>query len=331
MSNPYDNTPDNTPAGNVNEGRAIDAGNANAEAIDSGGTARSGGGTSVATAEAPRAVVELDDTTVRRAMWRHLITLQWSWNYERMQALGYAYSMLPVINKIYRTRDERIAAMKRHLVFYNTNPQIGSPPIFGATVALEAQREAEVVDSLKVGLMGPLAGIGDTIQAILFRPFIAVIAASLALAGNAGGALLMFLSGIAWTALMIPLFWFGYRRGLGLAKEVAEGGVVSRVTDIATVMGMVVIGGFIPSIIGKVVTPLTYKGTQSLNGQTHTVVDAVQTTLDTLLPFMIPVALVALAYVLLRRFKLSPVWVLIILAVVGFVLGALGILGIKAA
>lgn len=307
-------------ANGLNEGRAIDAGTVSAEGIDEAG---------VTPAEVQR-VVELDPKVVNQAMWRHLITLQWSWNYERMQALGYAYSMLPIINAVYKTPEERIAAMKRHLVFYNTNPQVGSPEIFGATVALEAQREAEVVDSLKVGLMGPLAGIGDTLQGILYRPFIAVIAASLAFAGNLLGPLLIFLSGIGWTLLMIPLFRFGYRRGMGLASEVTQGGLVTRVTDIATVLGMVVIGGFIPSILGKVVTPLTYTSTQTLSGKTNTVVDAVQTTLNAILPYMIPVALVTLAYILLRRFKLSPVWVLIVLAVLGFVLGALGILGIKA-
>jgi PTS system mannose-specific IID component len=284
---------------------------------------------SVLPAEA-RKVVELDRATVTSAMWRHLITLQWSWNYERMQALGYAYSMLPIINKIYKTKEERIAAMKRHLVFYNTNPQVGSPQIFGATVALEAQREAEVVDSLKVGLMGPLAGIGDTVQAILFRPIVAVIAASLALAGSVFGPLIMFLSGIGWTLLMIPLFWFGYKRGIGVAQDVSEGGIVARITDVATVAGMIVIGGFIPSILGKVITPITYKSTQTVQGKAATVTDAVQTTLDKILPYMIPVALVALAYVLLTRFKLSPVWVLIILAVIGFAFGAFGWLGIKA-
>ena len=169
-------------------------------------------------------ITTLSPKVVRKAMWRHLITLQWSWNYERMQALGYLYSMLPVINAVYKNKAERIAAMKRHLVFYNTNPQVGSPPIFGATVALEGQRQGEAVDSLKVGLMGPFAGIGDTIQAILFRPIIAVFAASLALGGNYFGPALIFLSGIFWTVLMIPLYYFGYRQGVGVVKEVSAGG-----------------------------------------------------------------------------------------------------------
>lgn len=271
-------------------------------------------------------IVTLDRSVVRRAMWRHLITLQWSWNYERMQALGYVYSMLPVINAVYKDKAERIAAMKRHLVFYNTNPQVGSPPIFGATVALEAQKQGETVDSIKVGLMGPLAGIGDTIQAILFRPIVAVIAASLALSGSYFGPLIMFLSGIAWTVLMIPLFYFGYRQGIGVAHEVSSEGRVSRFTDMITMMGMVVIGAFIPSIMAAVTTPLKYSQTVSNLGQAHTETVALQSTLDSLLPYMIPIVFVALAYWLLRGLKLSAVWVLIVLFVVAFVLGAVGIL-----
>jgi mannose/fructose/N-acetylgalactosamine-specific phosphotransferase system component IID len=274
----------------------------------------------------PPEVVELDAGTIRNAMWRHFITLQWSWNYERMQALGYCFSMLPIIDKVYKTKEERIAAMKRHLVFYNTNPQVGSPPIFGATVALEAQREGAVVDSLKIGLMGPMAGIGDTVQAILFRPIVAVLAASLALAGSGLGPLIMVASGLFWTFLQIPLFRFGYRRGIGVAQEVAQGGMVSRITDLATVVGMVVIGGFIPSILAKVTTPLQFSRTETVNGETQAVQVALQTTLDQILPYMIPVLLVGLAYWLMRRFHLSAVWVLLVLTVLGFGLGAIGVL-----
>jgi mannose PTS system EIID component len=271
-------------------------------------------------------IVALDRSVVRRAMWRHLITLQWSWNYERMQALGYLYSMLPVIDAVYKDKVDRIAAMKRHLVFYNTNPQVGSPPIFGATVALEAQHQAEAVDSIKVGLMGPLAGIGDTIQAILYRPIVAVFAASLALAGNYFGPFLIFLSGILWTVLMIPLFFFGYRQGIGVAREVSAEGRLTRFTEMLTIMGMIVIGGFIPSIMSSVTTPLKYSQTVSLQGQVHTQTVAVQSTLDQILPYLIPVLFVAFAYWLLRGLKLSAVWVLVILFVVAFGLSLLGIL-----
>jgi len=271
-------------------------------------------------------IVTLDRSVVRRAMWRHLITLQWSWNYERMQALGYLYSMLPVIDAVYKDKEDRIAAMKRHLVFYNTNPQVGSPPIFGATVALEAQRQGEAVDSIKVGLMGPLAGIGDTIQAILYRPIVAVFAASLALAGSYFGPLLIFLSGILWTVLMIPLFFFGYRQGIGVAREVSAEGRLTRFTEMLTMMGMIVIGGFIPSIMSAVTTPLQYAQTVNLQGQVHTETVAVQSTLDQILPFLIPVLFVAFAYWLLRGLKLSAVWVLVILFIVAFGLSLLGIL-----
>jgi PTS system mannose-specific IID component len=274
----------------------------------------------------PPETVELDTATLHDAMWRHIITLQWSWNYERMQALGYCWSMLPVINKVYKNREERIAAIKRHLAFYNTNPQVGSPPIFGATVALEAQRQPELVDSLKVGLMGPMAAIGDTTQAILFRPIVAVLAASLALAGSVAGPLIMVLSGLFWTLLQIPLFRAGYRRSLGLAKDIAEGGAVTRVTEFCTIAGMVVIGGFIPSIMAKVTTPLQFAQDESVNGETHTVQVALQSTFDQILPYAIPLFFVGLSYYLMRRFRLSPVWILVILTVLGFTLSAIGFL-----
>lgn len=271
-------------------------------------------------------IATLGPSVVRSAMWRHLITLQWSWNYERMQALGYLYSMLPIINEVYKDKAERIAAMKRHLVFYNTNPQVGSPPIFGATVALEAQREGEAVDSLKVGLMGPLAGIGDTIQAILYRPIVAVFAASLALGGSYFGPALIFLSGILWTVLMIPLFYFGYRQGIGVVREVSAEGRLTRATEMVTMMGMIVIGGFIPSIMAAVKTPLTYVQRVVVQGRVVTENVAVQSTLDKIVPYLLPVVFVAFAYWLLRGLKLSAVWVLIILAVIAFLCGAFGIL-----
>ncbi len=266
-------------------------------------------------------------------MWRHLITLQWSWNYERMQALGYLYSMLPVINAVYKDKTERIAAMKRHVVFYNTNNYIGSPAIFGATVALEAQKEGEVVDGLKLGLMGPLAGIGDTITALLIKPIFSVIAASVALSAGAVAYLgpgLMILASLILMATMFPQYWFGYRQGINVAKEVSGSDRITRITDLAVIMGLTVMGAFIPFILKGLTTPLVYQQTVTaiIGGvkQTKTFPTAVQPALDAILPYSIPIVVVALAFWLLKGLKLSPVWVLLILATLGFVCSIVGIL-----
>jgi mannose/fructose/N-acetylgalactosamine-specific phosphotransferase system component IID len=262
---------------------------------------------------------------VRSAIWRHLITLQWSWNYERMQALGYLWSMLPILKKVYTNKDDLILAMKRHLQFYNTNPQIGSPPIFGATVALEANKLGDAVDSLKVGLMGPFAGIGDTIQGVLIRPLVAVFAASLALAGSWTGSALMFLMGLVWCALMIPLFYLGYRNGVGLVDEVAGGGLIDRVTEIATISGVMVVGGFVPSIMAKLRSPLSFHKTVELAGKATTKTISLQDTLDKIFPSLFPVLVVALAYWMIKKLKLSPVWVLLILVAIAFITSAIGL------
>lgn len=48
---------------------------------------------------------------------------QGSWNYERMQALGYCYAMIPAIKRLYKGEDQK-QALKRHLEFFNTHPVV---------------------------------------------------------------------------------------------------------------------------------------------------------------------------------------------------------------
>lgn len=262
---------------------------------------------------------------VNRAMWRHNITLQWSWNYERMQALGFLWAMLPILEKVSKNKEELIANCQRHLVFYNTNPNVGSPLIFGAAVAMEEKHQGEVGDSLKVALMGPLAGIGDTIMAILYRPIIAVIAASMALAGSWGGPLLMFFSGLLFLYLMVPQFRFGYRQGIGLVGEVA-GGRLEQITEAATIMGLGVVGGFIPSIMAGLTSPLKFARSVTVEGTPTEKIVELQPILDQILPFMIPVLVVGFCYWLLKSRRQSPVKVLLYLTVLAFACSLLGIL-----
>ncbi|WFA08788.1 PTS system mannose/fructose/sorbose family transporter subunit IID [Tissierella sp. Yu-01] len=268
--------------------------------------------------------VKLDKETLKKSLFRDMFTLQWSWNYERMQALGFLWSILPVLQKVYKKDDELKEAMQRHLQFYNTNP-VASPLILGASIALEEDRAGKAASSIKVGLMGPLAGIGDTIQAVLFRPIVAVIAASLAMSGSGLGPLLIFLAGILWMAVKIPLFWLGYNKSTALIGDVAGDGLLETVTNTATIAGITVIGGFIPSIMKGLVTPLQFARTITVEGEAVEKVISLQEVLNGIVPYLIPVLVVGLAYYLIKK-RMSPVKILLVLVALAFITSLLGIL-----
>ena len=109
---------------------------------------------------------------------------QGSWNFERMQALGFCFCMVPAIRRLYpENNDDRKAAIKRHLEFFNTHPYVAAP-VLGVTLAMEEQRangapiDDAAINGLKVGLMGPLAGVGDPIFWGTVRPVFAALGAN---------------------------------------------------------------------------------------------------------------------------------------------------------
>ncbi|MTI65520.1 MAG: PTS system mannose/fructose/sorbose family transporter subunit IID [Firmicutes bacterium] len=267
---------------------------------------------------------KIDKRILKKSLYRDMFTLQWSWNYERMQALGFLWAILPVLQRIYKKGDKLKEAMKRHLHFYNTNP-VMSPLILGASIALEEDKNGDASSSIKVGLMGPLAGIGDTLMAVLYRPIIAVIAASLAMGGSSLGPILIFLSGILWMGLKVPLFWLGYNKSTALIGDVIGDGIVKKATEIASIAGLIVIGGFIPSILSRVKTPLKFVKTVTIKGEAVEKAVELQGILDKLLPHLIPIAIVGLSYWLIKR-KLSPVKILLVLLALSFITNILGIL-----
>jgi mannose/fructose/N-acetylgalactosamine-specific phosphotransferase system component IID/mannose/fructose/N-acetylgalactosamine-specific phosphotransferase system component IIC len=259
------------------------------------------------------------------AMWRHNLTLQLSWNYERMQALGFCWSIMPILRKVYPNKDDYFVAIKRHLNFYNTTPMIGSPTIFGAACALEEQKQPQAVDDIKVALMGPFAAIGDTIVAILMKPIFAVFAAGMALNGNWFGAILMLILGFIWFYVMFPGFWLGYNQGKNLVQTVGSK-FLTTFSNLASMAALIVVGGFIPSILGSVKTPIQFIKSLVVEGQTVQQVVNIQSILDSILPYMIPLALVFFVYWLLKTRRWTILKVLLLLVVIAIVLGALKIL-----
>lgn len=258
-----------------------------------------------------------------RSFWRFFWSFQISWNYERMQALGFAYAMDPALRKLYPDRREYAEALQRHLQFFNSAPIIGSPLILGSALAMEDSGAPTSANSIKVAMMGPLAGVGDTITFALYNSIVFTIASSWALRGNILGPILAAL------LVLVPYFlvrrWqFGwaFRQGRELASRLA-GGALARLSEGATILGLVVLGGFIPSIV-RIATTLTYRQTVAVQGTRSTQTVRVQEQLDSILPFMVPVAVTAIAYLLLKRFRVNPVLVILGIAVVGVTLGWLG-------
>ena len=153
--------------------------------------------------------VQLTKKDRMQVAWRSQF-LQGSWNYERMQNGGWCYSMIPAIKKLYPNKEDRVAALKRHLEFFNTHPYVASP-VVGVTLALEEERAngAEIDDvaisGVKVGMMGPLAGVGDPVFWFTVRPILGALGASLALGGSILGPILFF---VLWNLIRMGFIWY---------------------------------------------------------------------------------------------------------------------------
>lgn len=182
----------------------------------------------------------------RKKVWWRSTFLQGSWNYERMQNLGWAYAMIPAIKKLYTKKEDQAVALERHLEFFNTHPYVASP-ILGVTLALEEERAngAEIDDTaiqgVKIGMMGPLAGIGDPVFWFTVRPILGALGASLAMTGNIVGPLLFF---IGWNAIRMAFLWytqeFGYKAGSEITKDMS-GGILQDITKGASILGMFIL------------------------------------------------------------------------------------------
>lgn len=263
-------------------------------------------------------IKKIDKSDMRKVYWRQLFGIQVGWNYEKMMGLGYCYSMIPVIKKLYNTKEKISEALKLHLQFFNTNPTM-APFILGADIALEEKMGLEnkdAVNSMKIGLMGPFAGIGDTIFVAIYRAIVFSISAYLALEGNIFGAIFPIITAVAMWWVKYKFLWIGYHQGQKIASGFSNS--LQRLNEAATILGLIVIGALIPSVITGGV-PYVYKRgevTMELQGM-----------LDKIMPSMVPVAVVLLSYWLLGRKNMTSTKLIFILLFLGIILGALNILG----
>ena len=251
--------------------------------------------------------------------------LQGSWNFERMQALGYCFGIVPAIRRLYpEGSQERKDAIKRHLEFYNTQPFV-TAPILGVNLAMEEQRangapiDDAAINGIKVGLMGPLAGVGDPIFWGTARPVFAALGAGIAQSGSLLGPILFF---VLFNAVRLFVrYWgiqYGYRKGLEVVSDMG-GGALQKITEAASILGLFIMGALVNKWthinIPYVISEITTRDGAVVTTQTTTV----QNVLANLMPGLPALGMTFLCMYLLRK-GVNALWLI-------FGIFGIGILG----
>lgn len=276
-------------------------------------------------------LVEVPELTQRDKVETYIRStfLLGSFNFERMQSIGFAVSMIPAIKRFYTKKEDQAEALTRHLEFFNTQPWVASS-IMGVTAAMEREKAAgndideAAITNVKVGLMGPLAGVGDPIFWGTARIVLAALGASLAVTGNILGPLLFFfgLTAIRWATRWYG-FKYGYEKGTQIVTE-AGGNTLQKITQGASVMGLFVMGALVYRWTSvNIPLPLT-----SYKNQAGATVDVtVQSVLNDLLPGLASLGLCFLCMWLLKK-KINAIWLIFALFAVGILGSYLGFLAL---
>lgn len=247
-------------------------------------------------AEVEEAITKSD---LNKAWWIWIFFNLSAFSMERMQAPAFVYMLSPILRRLYGDKPEEMeAALKRHMVFFNTEPQTGVIA-HGVTISLEEQRaqgapiDDDMINSVKAGIMGPMAGIGDSMIPGTLIPIL--LAIGMGISQDTGSPLGPIFYIVAYTLIILLvshwLFMFGYRYGMSSMRELAAGGF-RRVTSSFTILGLIVAGG-IGASITTLVTPLQY--------QSGELVVSVQETLNSIFPQMLPFLLIIWLWDGMRR------------------------------
>ena len=272
-------------------------------------------------------VPELTKKDLLGAWWRWLLAVEVPVSFDRMQALAFGYSMNPVMRKLYTNDpDELQHAMERHTSMFNTNNDWGSI-IPGLVISLEEQRamgseevSPDMIQSLKIGLMGPLAGIGDSVDQGIVATIPLAIFVPMALDGSVIAAFIPGIIYIAWSMIWSwTLFSKGYQLGREAVMDLLHSGMVQRVVDIASIVGIFMVGCLSASYV-KCTTPLEFVTSEGADPTT------VQSLLDGILPNLLPFLIVTGMYAYIVKIGPKYLRLIIYTMIIALVLTFFGIL-----
>ncbi|MFJ7684304.1 PTS system mannose/fructose/sorbose family transporter subunit IID [Peribacillus butanolivorans] len=245
---------------------------------------------------------------LNKMVWRSLL-LQASFNYERMQAAGWLYSILPGLKKIHKNKHDLSESMKSHMEFFNTHPFLVNI-IMGIVLAMEEKKQnRNTIRAIRVAMMGPLGGIGDALFWLTLLPICVGIGASLGQDGNPMGAVIFLLIfNAVHFALRFGLMHYGYRTGTNAISSLKEN--TKKVAHAASIVGLTVVGALIASFVKLESSLVIHAGKAKIALQ--------KDLLDKLIPNLLPLAYTLLMYYLLKK-GFSPVKLIIITVIIGII------------
>ena len=256
--------------------------------------------------------------------WLYTMATEACYNYERLQALGIATLMLTPIKKLYKTNEQRIQEIKKYTVFYNSEVFLIGPIINGVAVSMEEARangeniSAENINSVRTGLMGPIAGIGDTISQGILYPILAGIGCTLALSGNYIGPIFFtVVYELIIFACGYKMFMYGYKYGKSSLMRILKNGIIDKVTNSFCIVGLMVVGSMASSRV-MIYTPLQM---QISNGSIE-----FQSIINALLPGLIPLLITLCIWKAVSR-KVNMTLLISIIFIIGIISSYLNILG----
>lgn len=256
----------------------------------------------------------LDKKTLNKMVWRSL-NLQASFNYERMQANGWLWSILPGLEKIHTNKEDLSTSMTHNLEFFNTHPFLVTF-VMGIVLSMEQQKaDINSIRAVRVAAMGPLGGIGDALFWFTLVPITAGITANMAINGSLVGPVLYFIITFGvQMALRYWLMYWSYDMGTKAIEVLTKN--AREFTHAASMLGVFVVGALTCNY------GATSLGMEIPNGEKPIVL---QELLNGILPALLPLALTMMCYVLIKKKKWTPTKCIMLLLAIGIVGCALGI------
>lgn len=269
---------------------------------------------------------KISKKTLNSSFWRWWYGNLTCFSHEHMQTFGYMWSMLPIIKELYPSHEEQCEKMTTYYPFFNTEPQIGSI-VVGITAGLEEARangaegiDDEMINGIRAGLMGPLAGIGDSLIVGTYIPILLGIALGFAEGGSAIGPIFYI---VVWNATSIwfqhYIYFLGYNLG-GSAVELLVGDRATAFRNAVITMGQVIVGAMAASWVAI--------STNIVIAQDSTGADiTLGSKLDGAFPKLLTCVFVLFCWWLMAKKGMSPVKCLLLMVVIGFVGSVIGLLG----